>query len=232
MKKEYVLNADGMWRYREITEYRVDVSGETLRNAFANDVSIKVPYLFEAGPDNGMISAIFTDTGYQWWTVGVNTIRFNCSFLERDGQFMPCFKGGAETVPMTLEWPVSCAPGMRLFLLVNLSHNAFLKAWLVAVCGNGRYWRLPVANVFKNCELCTGEQMIKSRTAMGVVLETLSLFRSSTWNADLWEYPEKTYSMFRFKHTDSGGFEAIPPSGDWTKLCDKVANETFKYLML
>jgi hypothetical protein len=153
------------------------------------------------------------------------------AFIMKDGYMVPDFTSSSNDT-MDLKW--SPPPTMRLYLMVYCPIGSPLYSetqFLVAVDGNGRFWRLPTSNTYEDCKLCTGSYNSEGATFVDVLSRAWNQFQTSRWQKDLNDRGgtsgmSNSRMMFRYKPLEKDqGFEQVPAPSDWSSYCTKVSNE-------
>lgn len=157
-------------------------------------------------------------------------------FLHRDekdseeGKRYPSFVG-KWLVPsdMSLMYAAQIVDVDSMAPSTSYDHKCFLIAW----DGAGRAFRLPLPNLFDNCDMCTGKFDGMGDSIEMAFDKACNQMEKSEWNNDLLDAGRLTgaEAMFRFKTSEANGeMECIPFEGDWKKHCPKVANAVTEIL--
>ena len=108
------------------------------------------------------------------------------------------------------------------------SHACYLIAW----CNDRKAFRLPLPNLFDNCDVCTGNFDGTGTCIQSAFAAACTQMEKAEWNSDLldaaWERGSDT--MFRFK-PEADGMASVAFEGNWKELCPKVATATTEILM-
>lgn len=221
--QEYILQSDGVIKRRTVEEAVVNVRPQVLQR-LAKNVQLKVVNLMDH-PEIGRCHLSVTPTGHLW-SVVLKTINFNCPFTLKDGVMVPNFANNKEPV-MNLEWAVPESIKARLAVLCALDGEQWRaqKVWLFAFASTGASYRMPLANIYEDCSVCTGDYDQWASTSVDALLRAVRQFRGSQWNQDLWYSGTQEHTV-RFVRFDPKAtpFKAIVPDSPWTNLCRKVAN--------
>jgi hypothetical protein len=234
---EYVLRPGGeIWR-RYTEEHQVAVP-ENMLAAINKDVVIPFSRLADIqswGPMGLMVSG----SKIHYVTVPVKRIILRAPFVlenreDKEKIFVPKFDSSDPAMELTWIPPADMVVLILMSVqLVKGGYYSIPKCFLFAMDDTGRYWKLPLSNIFEDCAICEGRDIKPHVTLMAAVLDMLGTFDRSLWNKDLWEgLSDQTSAMFRFKEQD-GKFDQQPPlEKKWTKLCVKVATDVQKNIVL
>lgn len=138
--------------------------------------------------------------------------------------------------------PVWCPPkDMRLFIMSHYNMPEGLPRWarssLVAVSTdpeNKRHYKLPLPNIFANCKLCLGRDIVPLVSAEIIALpladqmqKSIEMFTAGEWNTDLLNEndPAVTNAVFRFSADDNKTQLDVPT--EWPSLLVSVSNSDF-----
>lgn len=234
----FVVNQGGCERW-DITKRRV-VAEPALADAFLKGTPRKNPAVVEVGGNYGKAGVSMLEK-YEMWSVRVLKLALNAPFVLTDGVHTPAFNSPDEPIMPMIWTPPS---NMSLVLGITVLRDGIGPGtykfyagdhYLVAFSGDGNMWRLPLSNLYEDCKLCHGQEVVKRPTAMEIVGRSCDLFNKSQWNADLYAEGDRTRreatrKMFRFKPLEKG-FEQLAIETDWTKLCQKVALEKLNQLI-
>lgn len=234
MSIEFVIKPDGDIVKRTISEVPIEVL-PGLKQAFAQNTTFQIMGFMDF--DNpfygqcGLVAHSATPNSLVW-SVRVRTLQLNCNFQMVDKVLVPDFLGSATgSTPLEIPWRVPDDMRLMLGMSVHMNpDNTWIlgKHYLPAFDAKGRTWKLPVSNLYNTLEFCHGQDANKHQSALKAVQVGLAQFQSSKWNADLYSATERTTNMFRFEPENSGfkQLRALIEGGDnWTKLCEKIANE-------
>lgn len=162
------------------------------------------------------------------FTVQLASLPLRARFVadEANKCIVPAFD--SESAPMFLEW--TPPPSMRLVLMITMLPNtcSVHEQYLVAICSRGRFWRLPMTNIYENCRLCTGKYDGHGFSYADAIGKALNQLVASDWQKDLRDAGgastmANSKLMFRFKPKETEGFDQLEPhTEDWTSLCVKV----------
>lgn len=110
----------------------------------------------------------------------------------------------------------------------SYNHGCFLIAW----DEGGRAFRLPLPNLFDNCDMCTGQFNGSGDSIQEAFSKACEQMSRSEWNSDLLDNSRLVGSekMFRFEPGEGADMVSVPFTEDWKKLCPKVANATIDIL--
>lgn len=179
-----------------------------------------------------------SSTTHMYWAIKLNVLRLQCRIKPiEDGKVItPDFEApaGQGEALVDLHWvpPLD----MSIWYCVNtfvrddgtICNN---KSYLIALDSVWQAYRLPVSNVYENCELCTGDFNGRARTHLEVVQKCMAQFIASTWNADLANRGTNAapHAMFRFEPlAGEAGFRQLSianhASIHWTRYCDKASH--------
>ncbi len=141
-----------------------------------------------------------------------------------DGVMVPDFKGGNADPEFVLNW--TPPDSMRLYLLMNFGLPLKVDVqFLVAVDKDGRFYRLPLSNLYEDARLCHGAYENVGSTLIDAVSKAWVQFHKSRWQSDLANRGNESvaYSkkLFRFKPLEPEGFEQIKVDG-WEALSTRV----------
>ncbi len=227
--KHIIIEPSGRTIIRSFTDIEVNLNRD-MAQAMADGQSISVlnvGTLREYG-ESMRVHAGFSTAGNQVWVIMLKSIRFLAGLRSREGVVTLNFEG-TDKVELIWKPPTD----LRLLLAIDMYQDrgqiGCEKAYLMAIDAGGRCYRLPIANVFDDTSLCTGDYARMSKTSIGVVKLTYRQFREAPWNADLFAsksdaFKIMTDKMFRWKTEDSG-FTQVPMQGEaWQDLCIQVSN--------
>jgi hypothetical protein len=235
-KSELVLTEDGKIIRRVVNteEYELDVQ-DSLVEELAKDVVVRVRDVATI-PGWGRVHLSAKPDQQIWWTIEMDKIHLKSHYTCREGVATPLFAKQAPEPLLPLVW--KAPEGVNLKMLVNTGfirpdeENGVCKepfysnrSYLFAFDKGGRCWRLPLTNLFDDCKLCLGRDVIYGKNSFDTLTKTLVQFADSQWNSDLSDRQsaEQIEKFFRFKPTDSE-FETLPIlAEDWTTLCKKIA---------
>jgi len=233
--EEYVIQKDGRILHRKYLEQEVSVTAE-IAAAFstnANHELKNVINMSEFGfPDYGLAAVSINNRGSHFWSVRVLNLIMNCPFKMKGKHLVPDFTSTDK--PMSLKWKVE--EPMKIMLGVFIEGQSSGKHYLLTYDSIGRHWRLPLSNLYENCELCHGQSIMSGITDLNILAQVLKNFSASQWQADLsnLHLPEQTESMFAFTPTNEGfdQYSLIKNYVDWTKFCKKVSNSVLNERMI
>lgn len=218
---EIILRDNGTLTERTIKERDLAVEADVLESLTSAITRRHRNVL--AIPDWGLAHA---DVGVNdtVWSVPLDRLPLKARFRLVDGVLVPMFAANTE-LEMPLVWQVP--KEVRLVFVVktkqDIENIAIHGNWLFAfnVANNG--YRLPLPNLYDDCNLCTGEFEDSYLTAQACITASLEQFNQSKWNADLMRSVAESQSFFRFKPTNET-FETLPiAAADWTVLCKKIS---------
>lgn len=226
---EYVISPTGGIVIRNIQETDIRLGDNAL-----SELNAKSPRRLanlDDIPNWGRVG-VTTVGAHNFYTVWINRIPMNARFRLLEGVMVPQFNSSTDPL-MTLVWdPRHLDLKLKMLIRITREGNADV-VWLFAYDSQGKAWRLPLANVYEDCKLCTGQYDSYSDTHLGVVRKVLTQFEQGNWNKDLWDGVEQTHRFFRWAPKNDQ-FEVLPPSPDgtvWTTLCKKVAHQFMEYVI-
>lgn len=241
-----VITPQGPERW-DINKTRLNITSE-VASRFARENAVRLRNIAPSiSPEFGPVSVLLIANGNNieaWWTLPVLTLTLRTPFaIAGDKVLVPSFAGNSPQ--LTLPWTVdqNNAYGMWLYLVLKTvpasSGRATCgKQYLVARDINGMFYRLPVSNVYADCEVCTGQfDSVAQDTHTTCLFNAAKQFVGSSWNKDLLteaDNDRNTAAMFRFA-PDNDGFKQLPMllnnRQTWQSLCAKVSTEvTTKYI--
>jgi hypothetical protein len=108
------------------------------------------------------------------------------------------------------------------------NHSCFLIAW----CLDNKAYRLPLPNLYDNCDVCTGDFDGSGRCIQSAFAQACTQMEKATWNSDLLDNSRSSGSdtMFRFKPVGEA-MESVELEADWKPMCPKVATAVTEILM-
>lgn len=234
---EFVLRPGGEIVRRDMSEYPVAVPDKLLE-AINKDVSIPLHALLNID-DWGWMGMMVTGGKVHYVTVQAKRIILRTAFDLIDKKEKILVPNFASSDPqMELAW--TPPPDMGIVILMTIQQHkdadySIPKCFLYAMDERPQYWRLPLSNIYDDCGICEGRAIGRFPTMMAAVMDMLTTFDRSRWNRDLWgnDVKERTQTMFRFQDQGEGKVIALPPGEKkWTKLCEKVATDVQKYIVL
>jgi hypothetical protein len=228
-KTEIILNADGSFLERQVSERPLNV-GQCVLDTLTESVSRAVRNVFSL-PDWGQIHASVGrhDT---LWSVPLNRIPLHARFKLINQVMVPMF-ASSNDLELPLVWKVP-ANLKVVFCVLTKPEEDYVSVdgnWLFACDQNQRGYRLPLPNLHDDCRICTGAFDGEQETAFGCVKKSLDQFAVSKWNSDLMRTIEQSQKFFRFLPTKES-FETLPIQGEWTGLCDKVSTALFERVVV
>lgn len=193
-------------------------------------VSIRSAMQLQSHEETMRVSGRFASDDTSVWVVNLRSIRFTAGITSRDGLVSLNFESPNK---MEVLWKPPADMAMSLLVTVYRGDGGSWwcdKCYLVAYDRDGVAYRMPVANVFDDTSLCTGEYSRTGATIQDLIRVSYVQFRESPWNADLYssksdEFKIRTTKLFRWR-ANNEGFEQIAPEQAWQTLCERVGNDT------
>lgn len=225
----FVITPDGAIVKRTITDQPIQLLPK-LAEVFQSTAVFRLSNLLDvADKFYGRCGATCSaaQPGTIHWSVRVKTLNLNAPFTMSDGVLVPDFAAGAEVRPMEIAWQPPDSMALVLGVTVRQNSSGYVSGEHYLIAYEGPVvWRLPLANLYDHGELCHGQESKAYPTAVDALLGGLKQFSASRWNSDLYHSFQQANAplMFRFQ-PENDGFKQLPPAGDWTKLCQKIANE-------
>lgn len=223
----YKLEADGTIKSVTVNEREV-IMDMAIINRFAQDTPLKTTHLISSGilsegQPIGNIGMCLRKNSVAF-TVRMGVLPMRAAFTMADGVMVPDFKGGNADPEFVLNW--TPPDSMRLYLLMNFGLPLKVDVqFLVAVDKDGRFYRLPLSNLYEDARLCHGAYENVGSTLIDAVSKAWVQFHKSRWQSDLANRGNESvaYSkkLFRFKPLEPEGFEQIKVDG-WEALSTRV----------
>lgn len=237
---EFIIDGDGNI-FKETRDRQPVNAAGAITARFAKGVIRKLPSIVEI-PGFGTAGVASQDDKSQYWSLRLETLVLNSEFKIKDGVLSPQFRSEPGNPLLEIDWkPPEDMRLMFVAQIVNSSETAIVnKQYLFALSGDGNAWRLPVSNLYETCELCAGNYESITTTSAQSLQRALEQFHKSGWNKDLWDRTQdlkNTSRMFRFIPKTDKGFTQQPYEGaaegkHWSLLCQKVATEITKLIVL
>lgn len=169
------------------------------------------------------------------WTVPIKTLTIRAPFAMLEGGLVPSF--GSKNDPLLkLEWPVP--PSLNLNLVISTVADGgewcCAKEWLLAFDENSAAWRLPLANLYEDASLCSGDWERTNPTSTGLLGVAIHQFVNSQWNQDLHDTGDmkKVQALIRFD-PKTEPYTALPVNTpDWRNLTRKVGSPIIESVVL
>ncbi len=199
---------------------------QSILNRFAADTPLKTNCLMSAAilPESagiGNIGMCIKRTNVSF-TVRVGTLPMRTTFMMKNGFMVPEFKADVET-EFCMNWVVP--DDMRLYFIANFISMKADVQFLVAVDKAGRFYRLPLSNLYEDARICHGEYTATGTTMIDLLSKAWSQFHKSRWNSHLTtekNIEANSQQLFRFKPLEKEGFEQVASSDSWESLSTKV----------
>ncbi len=229
--KQIIIEQSGRTVVRSYTDTEVNLRREVAATIADTGVVVARRVAAIEHPGDGerlRVSAGITSAGHMW-VIPLQTLRLLCGIRSREGVVMLNFEG-TEAVAMLWTPPRS----MRLVLACDLYPDNVRwyvdKCYLMALDEQDRAWRLPIANVFDDSSLCTGNFQRFGNSALDVVVASYNQFRASPWNADLYatkkdDFKLMTDALFRWSASDSGFHQLTDNADRWSDFCFKISSD-------
>lgn len=225
---EYVIKAEGLKR-RKIIEDDLDINAAIIDqlSASVSRKSIAVMPMKIIDPENGNNASMTALAGNMTvWSLPLVKLPLKTFYQSKDGVAFPAFDDATSPV-LALEWVPP--PNLYLVLAVVLDVNRLCSMqYLVAFDQQSRSYKLPLSNLYDDCKLCSGQYKGGSDSQVEALTNALNQLHKGEWQKDLYAGDaanrKRTRDLFSFK-VEEKGFSQIPPEKDWTKACEKVAND-------
>lgn len=228
---EYVITKSGV-KKRIIEEMDVQAT-DGIITSLSGNVMRKCARVLTLGGNYGGVGFAASQNNHTTWSIRVLQLPLNCPWNTESGTVVPVFD--SESLPvMRLMWKVP--DSMILLLIAQVSQGSKYKVVeqsLVAMDSSSHLYMLPVSNLYDDLRLCsgltpTGMMPLSHPAAVDAVREVAAQFDKSHWNQDLYATTsstrkQHTKNLFRFKPLNEG-FEQLPSTDEWQKLCVKVSN--------
>lgn len=241
-KTQFIITSEGRFFREDIVRNEID-PGPELEKCFKASMAVKLPRLVTL-PTWGAVSVAVDEMGVQHWSVQVEEINFNTSYRVKgegkDAEMIPRFVEDLSSPSLNITWNKSQAmagqaKGMdiRFVVLIHPSGSRFVvqKQYLYAFDDAHNAYRLPISNLYDTCELCNGVYEGVGNTALETLTKSLTQFRNSSWNSDLWKDEDKVENFIRFQPLETG-FNTLPIKSPWTKWCNKVVTPLVKNVIV
>lgn len=243
-ERHYIqLGHDGSCEY--VTEQRTQKNlSMDLIERIGSKAPIHLPNLFESSGDS---AGIIRDNTQMFAYKFMTTLKLNCTFkITGESILRPIFinederlKSGDAYPQFVAEWKVP--ETMRLMFaakvnpnshpiwrfMTNYNHGCMLIAWSGKVA-----YRLPLPNLYDNCDMCTGKFEGIGKTVAGAFQRAVDQMEKSSWNSDLLEEVRQRNAdeLFQFKPMPDGTMQSIPYVKDWKVLCPTAGNTNIEIL--
>ncbi len=222
----FVINKDSELERWDIERRKLNVN-RTLIDALSQSVIRKIPSaicmpLIQKG-ETGHVGLAVGNNGQMVARMPVYNLPMAAPFAIEGDICYPHFDGAHPV--MALKWTVPT--NMFLYLCLHLdSQMQNLNNYLVALDGSLHAWRLPVANLYQDCRLCSGRYDSGAADIVSACQKAWAQFQASKWNQDLYNDASdnrRSASKTMFKYKIKGEtFEQFETPKNWQVLCDKV----------
>ena len=228
-KTEIIINADGTFSRRYTSEETV-LLGEEIAASLSEGVSRVTRDVFALDDSPCHISRSEKET---YVGTRLRKLTLNCPWQIRDNVLTPAFCD-KELPQLRLEWVVPS--DMAILFVARVAQAPSIavtkpdKSCFIAVTGtalgdDNKCYLPPLPNIYDDSYICMGEFNGRHTTVMGAFELALNQFKSSPWNADLFnsDKQEKSNQLFRFEPKDGNSYRKIAPS-NWRDLCYRCEN--------
>lgn len=241
-KTQFIITPEGRFFREDIVRNEID-PGPELEKCFKASMAVRLPKLVTL-PTWGAVGVVVDESGLQHWAVEVEEINFNTSYRVKgegkDAEMIPRFTEDHGSPSLNITWNKSHAmtgqsKGMdiRFVVLIQPTGGRFAvhKQYLYAFDDARNAYRLPISNLYDTCELCNGLFESSGVTALETLTKSLTQFRNSSWNSDLWKDESIVENFIRFQPLETG-FNTLPIKSPWTKWCTKVSTPLVKNVIV
>lgn len=219
---------------RTVTDRQIDLESVLLPRLLKQQ-TILFPPLFTVNYLGKTVPVTLTarGPGEGYVTIELPALQLHSTYLMSGSVLVPTFGAGGDRMqPVWVnQWPDK----FRIALLGHFIHQPKTEGvghpywylnmvWLFAFdTKDNSTWRLPLANLYDDCRVCTGNDTPTEGVLSVCIQKALALFSASFWGGDFYKTPTESPRFFRFK-AKKDQFETQPFLGDrWQDLCRKVA---------
>jgi hypothetical protein len=229
--KEIILKADGSCVVRKVDETEVSVA-ELIIAEFTRDAVLVVHNAFTV---EGLKVGLIKGPGGVYAFCWLKSLTLTCPWVSSGGVMTPAFTdetGQNPVIPMEWFAPSDMALmfSAKLFELNTITRPNDACQLIAFSNGDQRGFQLPLPNLYDNCNLCMGVFNGEGQDAQSAFTLALKQFRTSHWNADLFNSDKRNFSgkMFRFKPV-ADKFEQVHVA-DWSNYSFRCENATVNLL--